>query len=112
MIKDRAFLENMGSRIRNLRKDSGWTQEALAEKLNVTPQMISSAESGLKAIRPENLKNMAKIFGVSADYLLTGDMGDKDLRRLRDKLTGLNVKQLEHLEKIIDLCIALGTDAE
>lgn len=108
MVKDRAFLESMGNRIRNLRKNVGWTQETLAAKINVTPQMISSAESGLKAIRPENLKNMAKVFGVSADYLLTGDVGDKDLRRLRDKIAKLNVQQLDHLEKIVDHCIALG----
>lgn len=66
------FLISMGKRMKQQRKAKKITQYQLAELMDVTPQMISSAELGQKAIRPENLAKMAKILGVSADYLLTG----------------------------------------
>ena len=37
------------------RKKLGLTQEALAEKGEVTTQFVSYAESGKQAMRPENL---------------------------------------------------------
>lgn len=37
------------------RKRLGLTQEALAEKGEVTTQFVSYAESGKRAMRPENL---------------------------------------------------------
>lgn len=110
MSKNDIFLKDMGKRIKTLRKEKGFTQEMLAASINVTPQMISSAELGQKAIRPENLKNLAAALGVSADYLLTGDISDKDLRRIRDRISRLNVKQLDHLGKIVDSIIAMCFD--
>lgn len=42
-------------RIMEHRKKLGLTQEALAEKGDVTTQFVSYAESGKRAMRPENL---------------------------------------------------------
>ncbi len=38
---------DMGSRIRELRKKRGLTQEALAEHLNISPQAVSKWENGV-----------------------------------------------------------------
>lgn len=46
----------------------GLTQEALAEKGDVTTQFVSYAEAGKRAMRPENLLKIASALGVSADY--------------------------------------------
>ena len=61
------------------RKRLGLTQEALAEKGEVTTQFVSYAESGKRAMRPENLLKISSALEVSADYLLTGEIIDKDL---------------------------------
>ena len=72
-------LQDIGNRITELRKRLGWTQEELAEKADLTPQFVSYAEAGKRAMRPENLLKLSKALNVSADYLLTGEIVDKDL---------------------------------
>ena len=72
-------LKEIGQRIMDRRKKLGLTQEVLAEKGDVTAQFVSYAEAGKRAMRPENLLKIATALEVSADYLLTGDIIDKDL---------------------------------
>ena len=100
-------LQAIGQRIMERRKKLGLTQEALAEKADVTAQFVSYAEAGKRAMRPENLLKMACALEVSADYLLTGDIIDKDLLILSNKLQKLTPCQLRIVESIIDACCAL-----
>ena len=67
-------LQEIGKRIMDRRKKLGLTQEALAEKGEVTTQFVSYAESGKRAMRPENLLKISSALEVSADYLLTGEI--------------------------------------
>ena len=98
------FLQEIGQRIIARRKKLGITQETLAEISDVTTQFVSYAESGKRAMRPENLLKIANSLGVSTDYLLTGDIVDKDLLLLSDKLSKLTPSQLRIIENIIDEC--------
>lgn len=100
-------LQEIGQRIVERRKKLGLTQEALAEKGDMTTQFVSYAESGKRAMRPENLKRISEALEVSADYLLTGDVIDKDLLILSDKLRNLTPSQLRIAENIIDECVSL-----
>lgn len=100
-------LQEIGQRIIERRKKLGLTQEALAEIGDMTTQFVSYAESGKRAMRPENLKKISNALGVSADYLLTGDIVDKDLLILSDKMRKLSPSQLRTVENIIDECILL-----
>lgn len=100
-------LKEIGQRIMERRKKLGLTQEALAEKADVTAQFVSYAEAGKRAMRPENLLKMAAALDVSADYLLTGEIIDKDLLILADKLRGLTPSQIRIVENVIDECRAL-----
>ena len=60
----------LNEKIKKYRKIFNLTQEQLAEKLNVSRQVITKWESdnGLPDI--ENLKQLSKTFNVSIDYLL------------------------------------------
>ena len=100
-------LQQIGQRIIERRKKLGMTQESLAEKADVTTQFVSYAESGKRAMRPENLLKIANALGVSTDYLLTGDIIDKDLLLLSEKLNKLTPSQLRIIENIIDECNTL-----
>ena len=100
-------LKEIGQRIIERRKKLGMTQEALAEKADVTAQFVSYAEAGKRAMRPENLLKIAAALEVSADCLLTGDIIDKDLLILSDKMRKLTPSQTRILENIIDECGAL-----
>ena len=55
-------------------------------------------------MRPENLMKLAKALNVSADYLLTGDIVDKDMLILSDKMKKLTPAQVRIIENIIDEC--------
>lgn len=101
------YLKEMGQRIMERRKKLGLTQEALAELSELTTQFVSYAESGKRGMRPENLMKVAAALGVSTDYLLTGDIIDKDKLLLSEKLDKLTPQQVRIVENIIDECIAL-----
>ena len=103
-ITELSLLE-IGKRITERRKQLGMIQEALAEKADLTTQFVSYAESGKRAMRPENLLKLSIALGVSADYLLTGEIVDKDLLLLSGKLSTLSPKQLRLIEKLLDDCI-------
>lgn len=108
MSNDELCLLQIGQRITERRKKLGWTQEALAEKADLSPQFISYAESGKRAMRPENLLKISGALGVSADYLLTGEIIEKDMLLLSDKMNKLTPTQLRTIENIVDECIALN----
>ena len=79
----------------------GLTQEELAEKGDMTTQFVSYAESGKRVIRSENLLKLSKALEVSADYLLTGEIVDKDMFILSEKLSRLSLKQFNFIESTV-----------
>jgi len=107
MASDEMNMIEIGQRIATRRKSLSLTQEALAEKAEVTTQFISYAESGKRVMRSENLVKLSTALGVSADYLLTGQIIDKDLLLLAEKLGRLTPEQFHIVEGIIDACIEL-----
>lgn len=104
MSESELCLKAIGQRIIERRKKLGLTQEALAEKGDMTAQFVSYAEAGKRAMRPENLMKIAAALDVSADYLLTGDIIDKDLLILADKMRKLTPSQIRIIEAVIDEC--------
>ena len=104
MTDEEINLLEIGKRITERRKKLGMTQEMLAERGDLTPQFVSYAESGKRAMRPENVIKLANTLEVSADYLLTGDIADKDLLILSDKMRKLSPEMLRIVENIIDEC--------
>lgn len=99
------FLKDMGKRVSTRRKSLSLTQEALAEKMNVSIQMISNLELGKKAIRPENLAKLCDILNISADYLLTGTKVNNSADTLTDKIRLLPDDKIDLVNSIVDLCL-------
>ena len=54
----------------SLRKKNGWSQEELAEKMNVSRQTISKWENGTAMPDLKKLTDLASLFDVSMDELL------------------------------------------
>lgn len=59
-----------------LRKKNGWSQEELAEKVNVTRQSVSKWESAQSIPDLDKILLLAQIFGVTTDYLLKDEIED------------------------------------
>ncbi|MFI3202114.1 MAG: helix-turn-helix transcriptional regulator [Eubacteriales bacterium] len=64
----------ISDKILYLRKKVGYTQEELAEQLNVSRQSISKWEGAQSIPDIEKIMNMAKLFSVSTDYLLRDEI--------------------------------------
>ena len=63
----------LSEKLYKLRKNSGLSQEQLAEQLNVSRQAISKWESGTAVPESEKLVAISNYFSVSVDYLLKDD---------------------------------------
>lgn len=66
----------LADKIIELRKKNGWSQEELAEKLNVTRQSISKWEGAQSTPDLNKILAMSQLFGVSTDYLLKDEQGE------------------------------------
>ena len=64
----------MADKIIALRKRECWSQEDLADRLDVSRQSVSKWEGGLAAPSIDKLLEMSRLFGVSTDYLLKDDL--------------------------------------
>lgn len=62
----------LGRRIAHLRRQQALTQEALAERLNITAQAVSKWENDLSCPDIMTLPRLAELLGVTTDTLLTG----------------------------------------
>lgn len=65
--------ETMGARIAKLRKQQNLTQDALAEKLGVSPQAVSKWENDVSCPDIQLLPRLARLLHVTADVLLSGE---------------------------------------
>jgi transcriptional regulator with XRE-family HTH domain len=106
------LLIQIGKRILDRRKQLVLTQEELAEKADLMPQTISTAELGKKALRPENIIRISIALGISTDYILRGIVTEADYAVLNQKYSVLTPKQYRHLEDIIDSYIAAVHDEQ
>lgn len=66
-------------KILNLRKKNGWSQEQLAEKLNVSRQSISKWEGAQSVPDLDKILLLSNIFGVSTDYLMKDELEEEDV---------------------------------
>ena len=82
---------SVGSTIAALRKQKGWTQMELAEKLQVSDKAVSKWEKDNGSPSMEFFPKLSEIFGVSIDYLMTGkDMGKEIIIMSRLELCAQN----------------------
>lgn len=64
----------LSEKITTLRKQKGWSQEELAEKLGISRQSVSKWESTASLPDLDKIIKMSDIFGVSTDYLLKDEL--------------------------------------
>ena len=62
----------------DLRKKSGWSQEELAEKLNVSRQAVSKWEGAQSIPDMNRIIQLSELFGVSTDYLLKDEIEEEE----------------------------------
>ena len=60
----------LGENLQNLRKEAGLSQEQVAQQLFVSRQTVSKWENNLAEPGVENLKALARLYGVTLDRLV------------------------------------------
>lgn len=95
-------IKESGTRIRQLRIQNGYTQEKLAEVLNVDQSYYGRIETGKRGCPVDLFVRLSDLFGVSMDYLIRGrasiDLSKSvDVTQLKSDVEKL-VKQLERFK--------------
>ena len=109
MFDTQKFLNEMGRRMYAQRKQLGLTQEQVAELSDISPQLLSNAENGTQVIGSDKLYRISLALGVSADYLLTGELSGKDIQLLENKLQNLSPEKRLAIQQITDIIMGLDT---
>lgn len=90
----------LGARIAALRRDAGWSQAELASRLRVSASAIGMYEQGRREPSADTLVALARIFGVTTDYLLTGKPVEPEDRQAASRAMG---KALESVQAVLKL---------
>lgn len=99
----------LSEKLYTLRRKQGLSQEALAEKLDCSRQVISKWENGTTTPDAEMLHKYSDLFGVSIDYLVRDDM-EEPTSVQPDGKRGGNGKLLGIVGFVISLlgCVSLA----
>lgn len=60
-------------RIKNLREDGDYNQSQISQYLNCSQSTYSRIENGIQDVPTQFLKKLAKLYGVTTDFLLEMD---------------------------------------
>lgn len=89
----------LADKIIALRKKNGWSQEELAEQLNVSRQAVSKWEGAQSVPDLNRILQMSEIFGVSTDYLLKEEQEEVDYVDTTGAVTGEGVLRRVSLQE-------------
>ena len=68
----------LAEKIMKHRKKKGWSQEELAEHLNISRQSVSKWQSGASVPDLDKILRLSEIFKVSTDYLLKDEIEEEE----------------------------------
>ena len=102
----------LGKNIKAFRKNKGFTQEELADLLNITPQAVSKweSESGLPDV--SMLIPLAQVLGVTTDALLGYDNiseNEEITSRIKDNVARLSNNK-DRAQRALEVCEYLSTE--
>ena len=69
----------LADKLIRLRKKNGYSQEELAEKLNVSRQAVSKWESAQSIPDLGKILQLSELFGVTTDYLLKDELEEEEV---------------------------------
>lgn len=91
-------------KLKELREEYKISQTELAEKLNLSQRTISSYENGINEPDIQTLKDIAKFFNVTVDYLIGFNQKNSTIVDVKQNIRNLDKQQLLNIiEKQIDL---------
>lgn len=95
----------IGERIRQARENAEYTQEKLAEKVDVSTQYISDLERGIVGTSIQTLIKICHALSVSSDFILMGHITNVKPLDISVRLQALSPKERKIMEATINLMI-------
>lgn len=92
----------IGEQVRIAREQARLTQEALAEKIEVSPQYISDLERGVVGIALTTLKKLCCALGVASDQILFGTQSQERGVILSNTCNALTEEQFALLLEMVN----------
>jgi len=74
-------MKKLAENLKYLRKQQNWTQEELAQHLNISRSQITKWENGDQIPDLVSLEKLSTLYGVSIDYLIGKQLLKKDILR-------------------------------
>lgn len=84
-----------------LRKKSGWSQEELANQMNVSRQSVSKWEGAQAIPELEKLIKLSELFGVTTDYLLKDSMEEPEAEGIAKELPSVRRVSMEEASEFL-----------
>lgn len=99
-----------GEKLLKLRKNAHYSQEDMAEKLNVSRQTISNWENNITSPDLAQAKELSQLFHISLDELVGNDIRDVIVEKVSntEKLAGIVIKILKFIGVLIAVCIIIN----
>lgn len=100
----------VGNNILNILSQNGLTQQYLADKLEISKQVMSKIISGGKAINVIEISQIANALDVSTDLLLKVDNNEKvyhNFSFMGNVSNGATKEKIEVLQNVIDELLML-----
>ena len=92
-----------------LRKKAGWSQEELAEQMNVTRQSVSKWEGAQSVPDLERMIRLSELFNVSTDYLLKDEIEDAGCSIPSDETKASALRRVSMEEANVFLSVKMRT---
>lgn len=96
----------IGSRMKQVRKNHNMSREQLAEQAGVSSKFIYEIERGMKGMSAETLSKIAKALGETCDFLINGQDEEGDSRekvlKIIEQYDDKQVTALLHLLQAAD----------
>lgn len=99
----------VGDKILELRKSKGYSQEDIANKLNVSRQTVSKWETNQSMPDFDKIVPLCNLFGITTDELLMNKVQDKKIKTEND-INSLNEEELKFRNKkkfAFSLCLSI-----
>ena len=100
----------IGNRLRKYRRESGLTQEQLAEKIRVTKSRVSNWEQGINRPDADIIGNICRALNVSPSDLLDVHLTD-DVLSAHEKKIIKAYRTKKDLQQAIDILLSIDKDS-
>ena len=111
-LQDQDLRKAFGGRLRELRKERGWTQKELAARLGIRQTHYTKYETGMHVPPLDKVIQLVRMFGVSLDRLVLGEapsnqpVKDTRLAQRFQALEDFNPHDRETVITLIDAMVA------